>query len=549
VDDKSPMNSRKDDERKKFVAFAFAAAETFLEIDTEGKVLFQSGIPFSARLFGADKIDITGKQLRDFIHPDEQPLLDVSLNKLARHGRLGPISVRLGGYNGLWGRMRLYALQLPERLDVYYLALRVAGLSIALPESSRSRDHDTGLIDEETFKSVAAQAVRSSKDAQVTLAHFDGLAEHAKTASAVEHKKLLKNISTQMQALSVEGQVATQVGEESFAILSDSTTREEDVAEALTTISSQADLRASVSKVSGDAVELSEEEVVKAIGYTIEQLKVNGKQSGDITFGAAYEQAFEETQAMIHDLKYAIERRTFRLAFQPIVGLKNKDLHHYEVLARPPENFRRDDIFGIVQFIESVGLSEQFDLTMVAAAMEFLRKSQKMGDYVSLAINISGASIQSAHFMSDLIKLLKSQSRVEKWLALEITESSKIMDLDAAAKAIDQLRNMGFIVCLDDFGAGASGYQYLRQFKVDFVKIDGIYIRELLDGDQSAAFVQSMIDLTKRLEIKTIAEFVETEQQYQMLSRMGIDCGQGYLFGKGELKPSYGKLEVKRNAS
>jgi len=444
--------------------------------------------------------------------------------------------------------MRLYALQLPEKKDVYYLALRVATLSIALPESKHSRDEETGLIDEETFKSVAAQAVRSSKDAQVTLAHFDGLAKHAKTASAVDHKKLLKNISSQMQALSVEGQVATQVGEESFAILSDSNTNTDDVTEALASISDQSDLRATVSKVSGDAVELSEEEVVKAIGYTIEQLKVNGKQSGDITFGSAYEQAFEETQAMIHDLKYAIERRTFRLAFQPIVGMKEKDLHHYEVLARPPENFRRDDIFGIVQFIESVGLSEQFDLTMVAAGMEFLRKSQKMGNYISLAINISGASIQSPHFLAELVKMLKSQSRVEKWLALEITESSKILDLDAAAKAIDELRGMGFIVCLDDFGAGASGYQYLRQFKVDYVKIDGVYIRDLLDGDQSAAFVKSMVDLTKSLEIKTIAEYVETEAQYQMLSRMGIDCGQGYLFGKGELKPSYSSPEAKRAA-
>lgn len=249
---------------------------------------------------------------------------------------------------------------------------------------------------------------------------------------------------------------------------------------------------------------------------------------------------------MINDIKYAIDRQTFRLAFQPIVGFKDIELHHYEVLARPPENFRRDDIFGIIQFIESVGLNEKFDLAMIGAAIDFLKKGQKLGNYISLAINISGGSIQSADFMEKLLRLVKGHSRIEKWISFEITESSKILDMDAAAKAITTLRKMGFTLCLDDFGAGASGYQYLRQLKVDYVKIDGIYIREMLENKESAEFVRSMVDLTKKLGIKTITEYVETPEQYNKLKKMGVDCGQGWLFGKAELKPDYKKPQISK---
>ena len=122
-------------------------------------------------------------------------------------------------------------------------------------------------------------------------------------------------------------------------------------------------------------------------------------------------------------------------------------------------------------------------------------------------------------------------------LILEITESAAISDLDLAQRHIEALQAAGYQLCLDDFGAGAASFAYLRALKVDIVKIDGSYVRELTATGRDDTMIRHLVNLCQELNVETIAEMVETRAVEEILRRAGVDCAQGWLYGKPAATP------------
>ncbi len=127
---------------------------------------------------------------------------------------------------------------------------------------------------------------------------------------------------------------------------------------------------------------------------------------------------------------------------------------------------------------------------------------------------------------------MKKGSDIRNNLIFEVTESSKISNLEAVNNVLKVIRKAGHHICLDDFGAGAAGFQYLKVLEIDTVKIDGIYIREALQDPHTKSLLESMAKLCKDINVDTIGEWVETKEQWNFLKSIGVDYGQGYLFGK-----------------
>jgi EAL domain-containing protein (putative c-di-GMP-specific phosphodiesterase class I) len=117
----------------------------------------------------------------------------------------------------------------------------------------------------------------------------------------------------------------------------------------------------------------------------------------------------------------------------------------------------------------------------------------------------------------------------------EITESARIADLRSVRNVVHGLRQAGHKVCLDDFGAGASAFHYLRALDVDVVKIDGVYVRDALKSNKGAAFLKAMAALCNDLGTEVVAEMVEDNASVAFLRQCGVDYGQGYLFGRPSL--------------
>jgi EAL domain-containing protein (putative c-di-GMP-specific phosphodiesterase class I) len=128
--------------------------------------------------------------------------------------------------------------------------------------------------------------------------------------------------------------------------------------------------------------------------------------------------------------------------------------------------------------------------------------------------------------------LLAENKWLEGRLIFEVTESSRMADLEGANTFIQSIRNRGFEVCLDDFGAGAASFQYLSVLDVDVVKLDGSAVKNAQKAAKGRAFLSSLTDLCRRLKVLTVAEMVDTPKALDFVRDCGCDFAQGYLFGK-----------------
>jgi EAL domain-containing protein (putative c-di-GMP-specific phosphodiesterase class I) len=151
---------------------------------------------------------------------------------------------------------------------------------------------------------------------------------------------------------------------------------------------------------------------------------------------------------------------------------------------------------------------------------------------LKLAVNVSGRTIVNETFVTHIASLLTQHDMAKGRLIFEITETSAIDDLPRANRHIQGLRGLGSLVCLDDFGAGASSFAYLQELSLDIVKIDGRYVRELADNGRDGAMVRRLVELCRDLKIRTVAEMVETVEVEEVVRKAGVDFAQGWLFGK-----------------
>ena len=133
--------------------------------------------------------------------------------------------------------------------------------------------------------------------------------------------------------------------------------------------------------------------------------------------------------------------------------------------------------------------------------------------------------------------LLGTERPLDGRLMFEITESAAIEDLALADRHIQALRAHGCMVCLDDFGAGAASLAYLQQLRLDVVKIDGRYIRELQHGGRQSTFIRHLVHMCGELKVKTLAEMVETVEAEEAVRRAGVDFAQGWLYGAAADSP------------
>ena len=117
-------------------------------------------------------------------------------------------------------------------------------------------------------------------------------------------------------------------------------------------------------------------------------------------------------------------------------------------------------------------------------------------------------------------------------LLIEFTETAEIEDMDGAAETVRQLRAAGVPVCIDDFGAGGAAFRYLRELRADYVKLDGAFVQRAENSDRDRGIVQAMIEAARAVGAATIAEMIETEGQARLMRNLGVEYGQGWLFGR-----------------
>lgn len=233
-------------------------------------------------------------------------------------------------------------------------------------------------------------------------------------------------------------------------------------------------------------------------------------------------------------LNNALDNNELYLNYQPIVSAKSGNIYGFEALIR-----WNNEELGIVPPDEFIAIAENTG-TIISIGTWILEESCRIhkkfcdvyGDELVMSVNISPEQIKRPDFYDVVVSAVKNANIKPHMLQLEITENVLFNFTESANDILTKLVNYGVIIALDDFGTGYSSLSYLKNFPIRYLKIDKSFIDEIFNSKKDYAITGSIINLVHSLDIKTVAEGVETQGQYDYLNKLNIDLVQGYLLGK-----------------
>lgn len=275
--------------------------------------------------------------------------------------------------------------------------------------------------------------------------------------------------------------------------------------------------------------------VLGAVDIALRTAQENGR-------NCVHSSAMQDTMMSYHSgnmhfalvIEDALQNDKFQLYAQPIVELSNPSEHkHYEILLRSYDPKLGDFISSqeLISAAESLEVTTKIDQWVCENV--FKKLGEQVGhDYPMVSINLSGHSIVNSTFEKYIKDLVAKYKIPTDKICFEITESVAVKSISRAQKFIDNLREIGIKFSLDDFGVGYCSFNYLQQLNVDNVKIDGAFVSAMLDSATQFAMVKAITDVARAMNIKTTAEFVEKPEIIKALTVIGVDYGQGYIFGK-----------------
>ncbi len=227
----------------------------------------------------------------------------------------------------------------------------------------------------------------------------------------------------------------------------------------------------------------------------------------------------------------ALENNRFRLYAQPIVPLMNtlSPVRHFEILVRL---FDADDQIiqpgAFIPAAERYNLMYSIDKRIIRDTFEFIHKMESRQEEVHYSINLSGNSLNEEGLTAYIESMIERYNITARHICFEITETAAIKNLQSVKQFIGQLKKIGCQFALDDFGSGLSSFQYLKNLPVDYLKIDGSFVCDMVNNTIDHAMVAAINEVGHVMGIKTIAEYVENDQIIRKLKDLHVDYGQGY---------------------
>lgn len=276
----------------------------------------------------------------------------------------------------------------------------------------------------------------------------------------------------------------------------------------------------------------STQAIMKSASIALSKAKQTGK--GAIQFCTGDMKSRAKKRISIEsDLRHAIDKQEFILFYQPVVDASLMEVSGFEALLRwskegniiPPNDFI--SILEDSQLIVPVGA-----WVLSAACKQCKLWQKKLGRSLFISINISPVQFMRDDIYQTLSFALKDSGVDPSCVKIEITESAIMHDIQKTVKLLNKIKTLGVTIAIDDFGTGYSSLNYLRQLPIDYLKIDRSFIINMIDNQNDAAIVRTIINLAENLGYKTIAEGIETVDQLRFITRLGCNEIQGYYFAR-----------------
>jgi predicted signal transduction protein with EAL and GGDEF domain len=268
------------------------------------------------------------------------------------------------------------------------------------------------------------------------------------------------------------------------------------------------------------------------------QAKDRGRNNYQL-FSHSMDKRLKERIAIESSLRTALQSRQLDVHYQPIVDIESQRVVALEALMRwkhPTHGYVRPERF--VNIAEEAGLIVPIgDFVLQRAIEDMARWRQAEGKLVPVAINVSAVQLQRSNLAEQIARLTKEYGLEASMLQIELTESAVFERREARAReagqdAVAKLRELGVHIAIDDFGTGYSSLSYLKRWRVDTLKIDRSFVRDLVTDLSDLAIVSAIIAMARHLHIQVVAEGIEGWQQLEKLRQLGCTYAQGYLFAR-----------------
>jgi diguanylate cyclase (GGDEF)-like protein len=232
----------------------------------------------------------------------------------------------------------------------------------------------------------------------------------------------------------------------------------------------------------------------------------------------------------------ALNEKRLVFAYQPIICAKTRQVKHHECLLRmvKPDG-------SLVTAGHFIPAAEQLGLVRLVDrhALEMTVACLHANPGASLSVNVSGTTAGDPSWLQSFVTYVRANQQVAQRIIVELTETAALNDFEEIARFVANLREMGCKVAIDDFGAGYTSFRNLQMLHVDMVKIDGSYVKGLVQSPDNQIFVRTLIDLAKNFKLKTVAEWVGSDEEAALLESFGVDYFQGFHFGEPVLEPVF----------
>jgi len=541
---------------RRFVALAFCRADVLFELGNDQTIKFVAGATPS--LFGKKTDEMMGMGFLDLVHDEDKPRVAEYLINADNLGRFDDVVIRLKTIKSGDGKSTIAGYRVPDFENNFFVVVKITPdqkprtepAEEEIPQSMEleekpTHDEEAGVLNRDSFASVAAnrlkQVAEAGGEAKLTMVKIDNLDEIKKDLSHQDQSKLMTTIGGILAGESVGGDAAGRIDDENFSFVHDADVDVQSVGQKIENAAKEiapnsVGVGAKATSLDANANDLTEEQLAKAVSYTMRSFSSGKGMANPATLSGMFDSMMEETMKQVDAFKRICATRAFDLVYMPICNLKTGSLHHFEALTR----FRgtgEESPYKLITMAEEIGVISEFDMAVAQKVVNFVNKQAAAGRGSPIAVNVSGHSIQDPTYIKGLHDLLKKATNLSRMLMFEITESAEIQDLEAVNSTIQEFRTKGFKFALDDFGAGAAGFDYLNSFDIDTVKFDGPVVKRAYATSKGKAFLKSMAALCNETGVETIAEMVEDKPLAEFLLECGVHLGQGWYFGKPEAEP------------
>jgi diguanylate cyclase (GGDEF)-like protein/PAS domain S-box-containing protein len=501
--------------------------------------------------------DLTGATLSGLVHPADLPQLTEWMATLwaAPDGHTARTETRVRQADGSWSYFDVIgtnSLHDPD-LRAVIVSLRDIGVRRALEEELRHQaftDSLTGLPNRALFRDRlehAAARRREGTSVSVLLIDLDDFKNVNDNLGHSAGDELLTVLAGRLRAQVRPGDTLARLGGDEFAVLVEELNDGEAAALAERFLQ---ETRTVVRLAGGGEITCTCSIGVATMdpgdGDQAEQLLRNAdlamyaakRAGGDacVAFDPAmYAAVLHEAQQRT-DMEQALEREEFVVHYQPVVDLPTKELIGVEALVRwqhPRKGMLGPDFF--IHDAEESGLIVplgRWVLRVACAQLGAWQRELPAASTLKMNVNLSARQFQYQGLVDDVAAALRDGGIAPGSLTLEITESMVMQNIESTIETLQALRDLGVRLAIDDFGTGYSSLSYLQRLPVDIIKIDRAFVQHVDSDAGNMALVDAVVNLGAALDLQTVAEGVETSDQWDKLRELGCEFGQGYLFGK-----------------